>query len=102
MEWFIFCATILAFIHAFSIPVWQSFFQESSEKEDWKVIGASRKTLVSAAGGIGSLITGISLKSHDYSKIYILASGLCLLSTLFLAIHAQVNASTYRKETRIK
>lgn len=81
---FILFGSLLATIHAFSIPVWQSFFQESSVEDDWKVIGTSRKTLVSLVGAIASLMTGFLLKGFNYSVVFYIASTLTIISTLLL------------------
>ena len=80
---FIASAAFLAFVHTFSIPVWQSFFQEYAEDaSDWRLIGAARKTYVSVIGGFASLLAGVLLTVTNYQKIYLLASVCCIVAAL--------------------
>jgi len=80
---FIGMVSFLAFVHAFSLPLWQSFFQECAEDaSDWRLIGAARKTYVSIIGGFASLLAGILLTITDYQKIYLLASVCCIFAVL--------------------
>ncbi|PWY54579.1 hypothetical protein DGG96_11360 [Legionella qingyii] len=80
---FVIMISFLAFVHTFSLPVWQSFFQDCAEEaSDWRLIGAARKTYVSIIGGLGSLLAGLLLTITDYQKIYLLASACCICSAL--------------------
>jgi hypothetical protein len=83
---FIAMVSFLAFIHTFSLPVWQSFFQDYAEDAaDWRLIGAARKTYVSIIGGFASLLAGFLLTITNYQKIYFLASVCCIFSVLCFA-----------------
>ncbi|MGC1181714.1 hypothetical protein, partial [Legionella sp.] len=80
---FIGMVSFLEFINTFSLPVWQSFFQDCAEEpSDWRLIATARKTYVSIIGGFASLVAGLLLTITDYQKIYLLASICCLCSAL--------------------
>jgi hypothetical protein len=80
---FIGMVSFLEFINTFSLPVWQSFFQDCAEEpSDWRLIAIARKTYVSIIGGFASLLAGLLLTITDYQKIYLLASVCCLSSAL--------------------
>lgn len=80
---FIGMVSFLEFINTFSLPVWQSFFQDCAEEpSDWRLIATARKTYVSIIGGFASLLAGLLLTITDYQKIYLLASICCLCSAL--------------------
>jgi hypothetical protein len=80
---FIGMISFLEFIHAFALPVWQSFFQDcADEPSDWRLIAVARKTYVSVIGGFSSLLAGLLLTYTNYQKIYLLASICCLCSAL--------------------
>lgn len=87
---FAFMISFLAFIHAFSLPVWQSCFQDSAEdSSDWRLIGATRKTYVSIVGGLASLLAGMLLTITDYKIIYLLAAIFCGLSVMCFSMFSK-------------
>lgn len=85
LTWYMFMVSMLALIHSFSLPVWQSLFQELAEdSSEWKVIGSTRKTLVSIVGGVTSIIVGLLLDNINYHIIYFIAGICCIISTICL------------------
>jgi hypothetical protein len=77
-------------VHSFSIPMFLSFFQKGVERNNWKIVGASRKTLVSVVGMITSLVCGSLLKFMSFKLIYLFAGGFIFISAFFLFLHSKL------------
>lgn len=84
--YFLVSVFVLNFIHAFSIPFWQDCFQKYSPSSEWRVIGTSRKTLVSISGIIGSMLGGYLIGNHGIMLTYFIASFLSFVSSILLII----------------
>jgi hypothetical protein len=76
-------------VHSFSIPMYLSFFQRGVDQHEWKIVGASRKTLVSIVGLFSSLTCGSLLKITSFRPIYLGVSGFIFVSAFFLFLHAK-------------
>ena len=81
---FILCISLLATVHSFSIPLWQSFFQDcATDSSQLRLIGTARKTFVSIIGAVASLIAGVLLLYLKYQYIYLIAALCCFISYLY-------------------
>lgn len=81
---FIIGITLLYLVHSFSLPVWQSMFQQWSTEAEWRVVGASRKSLVSIVGGVSSLLAGYMYRHQPPTSVFLLAAVIALLSASML------------------
>ncbi len=83
---YMFFTSLLCLLHAFCIPMWQDMFQSNSFDSEWKLIGTSRKALVSICGVFGSLIGGYLIELHGISITFLVASVLSFISfsTIFV------------------
>jgi hypothetical protein len=92
---FMFLVFLVVVIHSFSIPIWQSMFQESTKSNEWRTVGAGRKALVGVVGGVSSAIAGFMYAHLGLQVVFVTAGVLMLVSTCLLIRHAQV-LKTYR------
>lgn len=90
---FIAAVAFLSVVHAFSLPIWQSMFQRSSSESDWRVVGASRKSLVSLVGAATSLVAGGLYRSWPAEALYAAAAVFAVLSAAILLWHLSADRS---------
>ncbi len=74
-------------LHSFCIGLWQDMFQEISSENEWKIVGATRKMLVSIAGVIGAIMGGGLFTSFGYQYTYIMSTIISLFSLLYIYLH---------------
>ncbi|EPF9306176.1 hypothetical protein ACSWFU_000286 [Vibrio vulnificus] len=81
--------SILNFVHAFCIALWQDMFQCESEPSEWKIVGSMRKTLVSISGVSGSVLGGYIIGEFGYAYTYTLAFVFSFLSLIYILKHTK-------------
>ena len=91
---FLFGTMLLCVLHAFSIPVWQDLFQTESNEDTWRIVGTTRKALVSCCGIVGSLVGGILAENYGLSITFFLAAVLSFISWVVLRMYLQQRVLT--------
>lgn len=81
--------SMLNFVHAFCIALWQDMFQCESEPTEWKIVGSMRKTLVSISGVSGSVLGGYIIGEFGYAYTYILAFVFSFISLIYILKHTK-------------
>ena len=73
------------------------FFQKGVERSHWKIVGASRKKLVSVAGIPTSLICGLARIYTSFKILYFSVCFFILASAYFLYKHSRYLNLNYHK-----